>query len=61
MALLDGIIVRIGLATFLGRACSFGIYGFWYGNALSSFVPFFIGGAYYLSGRWRTRNDILNR
>ena len=61
VALLDGIIVRIGLATFLGRACGFGIYGFWYGNALSSFVPFFIGGVYYLSGRWRTRNDILNR
>ena len=60
VALLDGILVRIGLAVFLGRVCGFGIYGYWYGSALSSFVPFFIGGAYYLSGRWRTRKHILN-
>lgn len=39
VALLDGIIVRIGLSMILGRVCGFGIYGFWYGNALSSFIP----------------------
>ncbi|MDO4355368.1 MAG: MATE family efflux transporter [Clostridia bacterium] len=61
VALLDGIVVRIGLAVVLGRVCGFGVYGFWYGSALSSFVPFFIGGVYYLSGRWRTREYILNR
>lgn len=61
VALLDGTIVRIGLSMILGRVCGFGIYGFWYGNALSSFILFFIGGAYYLSGRWRTHNYILNR
>ena len=31
-----------------------GIRGFWYGNALSGLVPFLIGTAYLLSGRWKT-------
>lgn len=53
IALLDGIVVRIGLAYVLGKALNFGVWGFWYGNALSSFMPFLIGMPYYLSGKWR--------
>lgn len=53
VALLDGIFVRIGLTLVLGVACGFGIYGFWYGSALSSYMPFLIGGIYFLTGRWR--------
>ena len=30
-----------------------GIRGFWYGNALSGLVPFLIGTAYLISGRWK--------
>lgn len=59
VALLDGLLVRIGLAYVLGAVLDFGIYGFWYGNALSSFVPFLIGGAYFLSGKWKTRRHII--
>lgn len=58
VALLDGIIIRIGLALFLGVTCGMGIYGFWYGNAISGFVPFFIGGAYFLQGGWKRHNAI---
>lgn len=61
VALLDGIILRIGMSLVLGLALDLGIYGFWYGNALSSFTPFFVGGVYFLSGRWRTRKHILNQ
>ena len=61
VALLDGIILRIGFSLVLGVVCGFGIFGFWYGNAISSFTPFFVGGVYFLSGRWRTRKHILNR
>jgi putative MATE family efflux protein len=55
VALLDGIVCRIGLALLLGVVFSMGIKGFWYGNALSGLVPFFIGGAYLLSGKWKER------
>ncbi|MDD3251075.1 MAG: MATE family efflux transporter [Lachnospiraceae bacterium] len=58
VALLDGIFVRIGLALFLGLTCGMGVYGFWYGHAISGFVPFFIGGAYYLSGTWKHNRAI---
>ena len=54
IALLDGIIVRIGLALILGVFLGMGIRGFWYGNAFAGFVPFLIGGVYYLTGKWKT-------
>ena len=54
VALLDGIFTRIGLSLLLGMTLGMGIRGFWYGNALSGLVPFLIGTAYLLSGRWKT-------
>ena len=54
IALLDGVIVRIGLALILGVYLGMGIRGFWYGNAFAGFVPFLIGGVYYLTGKWKT-------
>ncbi|MBQ9412840.1 MAG: MATE family efflux transporter [Oscillospiraceae bacterium] len=54
VALLDGIAARIGLALLLGLTLGMGILGFWYGNAFAGTVPFFIGGTYLLSGRWKT-------
>jgi Na+-driven multidrug efflux pump len=39
----------------LGVALQWGIKGFWYGNAFSGTVPFFIGSAYLLSGAWKSR------
>ncbi len=55
IAVLDGIVIRIGFAYFLGVICQFGIQGFWYGNALSSFTPFIVGLPYYLSGKWKEK------
>ena len=55
VALLDGIACRIGLALLLGVVLNWGIFGFWYGNAVSGLVPFLIGGSYLLSGRWKNR------
>lgn len=52
VALLDGIVCRIGLSLVLGTVCNMGIRGFWYGNALSGLVPFLIGSVYLLSGKW---------
>ena len=53
VAMLDGIICRIGLALLLGVTLGWGIRGFWYGNALAGLVPFLIGGGYQASGLWK--------
>ena len=58
VGLLDGVICRIGLALLLGLALNMGIMGFWLGNAFAGYMPFFIGGVYFLTGKWKTRKLI---
>lgn len=58
IGLIDGIIMRIGLALLMGLTFNMGVYGFWYGSSISGFVPFVIGGVYFISGRWK-RGDYL--
>ena len=55
VAILDGILCRIGLALLLGVALNWGIRGFWYGNAFAGLVPFCIGSVYLASGLWKKR------
>ncbi|MBQ1531021.1 MAG: MATE family efflux transporter [Solobacterium sp.] len=55
VALLDGIICRIGLALLFGVEMGMGIKGFWLGNAVSGLVPGLIGGTYLISGKWKLR------
>ena len=57
--ILDGIVVRIGLALLLGEVLGMGIYGYWYGAALAGYVPFLIGGVFLLSGKWKTRKHVV--
>jgi len=61
VALLDGIIVRIGLSFILGIGAGMGYRGYWYGTVTASFVPFMIGSVYYLSGKWKTRRYIIQK
>ena len=58
VALLDGIVGRIGLALLLGVYLNFGILGFWLGNAISGTIPMLIGGAYLISGAWKKRASV---
>lgn len=60
VAMLDGVIMRIGLSVIMGLTLYMGVYGFWYGNALASFTPFVVGGVYFISGKWRTRKYIIH-
>ena len=53
VAILDGMIARIGLAYLLGWVFALGPKGFWLGDALAGFMPLVIGGTYYLLGGWR--------
>lgn len=52
-AIFDGIIMRIGLALLFGLALNMKYYGFWLGDALAGFTPFFIGVVFYVSGKWK--------
>jgi Na+-driven multidrug efflux pump len=53
IALIDGVIARIGLAALLGFALGLDCFGFWMGDALAGFMPLMIGGTFFLSGRWK--------
>lgn len=61
VAVFDGIVGRIGLAIFLGVGCGMGIMGFWLGDALAGYIPFFIGGVYFWTGLWRKRKPLSSR
>lgn len=51
-AILDGIVMRIGLAFLFGIFFNMKHYGFWLGDALAGFTPFWIGLVFYLTGSW---------
>ena len=52
-AIMDGIVMRIGLALLFGLAMGMKAYGFWLGDAMAGFTPFFIGMVFYFSGKWK--------
>lgn len=52
-AILDGVVMRIGLSLLFGLALGLEYYGFWLGDAIAGFTPFFIGIAFYFSGVWK--------
>ena len=51
----------IGLALLLGITFNMGYLGFWLGDAIAGFTPFFIGGAFYLSGKWKTNKYVIKK
>ena len=53
VAIIDGVIARIGLAALLGFALHMDCLGFWMGDALAGFMTLVIGGVFYLSGKWK--------
>lgn len=52
-AILDGVILRIGLSLLFGLTFAMKHYGFWLGDALAGFTPFWIGVVFYFSGVWK--------
>lgn len=53
IAIIDGIISRIGIAAILGFSVGMGCLGFWYGDALAGFMPMVIGLIYFFCGWWK--------
>lgn len=60
VAIIDGMISRVGIAALLGFAMEMGCQGFWYGDALAGWMPFVIGMCYFLSGRWKRSRKAAN-
>ena len=52
-AIFDGIILRIGLSVLFGLVFKMEHIGFWLGDALAGYTPFFIGAVFMLSGKWK--------
>ena len=53
VAIIDGMISRVGIAALLGFVFRMDCQGFWFGDAIAGFVPIIIGMCYYLSGKWK--------
>lgn len=60
-AILDGLILRIGLAVLFGLVLDYRYVGFWLGDALAGFTPFWLGLVYYISGKWRTNQYVIKK
>ena len=60
-AILDGIVLRIGLALLFGLGLGMRHFGFWIGDALAGYTPFFIGIVFYFSGRWKAGRSAKNK
>ena len=52
-AILDGIVLRIGLALLFGLSFGMKHYGFWLGDAVAGFTPIFIAAYLYIKGSWK--------
>ncbi len=57
VAIIDGMIARISLAYIMGWKLEMGPQGFWLGDAIAGFMPFVIGGCFFLSNRWKKLED----
>ena len=53
VAILDGIVLRIGLSLLFGLYLDMKYFGFWLGDALAGFTPMFIGAVFYYKGNWK--------
>lgn len=58
-AILDGLVLRVGLAVLLGLGFHMRYVGFWLGDAIAGFTPLWIGAIYFLSGRWKNSKYII--
>ena len=59
MGIMDGVVVRIGLAVLMGKVLGMGVHGYWYGSAIAGYMFFIVVFPYFLSGRWKQRKTVV--
>ena len=60
IALLDGVVVRIGLCILFAGPLDMGVWGYFWGNALAGYVSTIMGSYYYFSGAWKKRKLMVS-
>ena len=55
IAIMDGVIARIGLSILFANVLDIGPAAYWWGSALAGFVSVSWGWLYFFSGRWKNR------
>ena len=60
VAILDGVVGRLGFSYLFGFTMGLNYFGFWLGSAIAGAVPFVIGIIYYLSGTWKKKSALLS-
>lgn len=61
IAMLDGVIVRIGLCILMAGPMDMGVWGYFWGNALAGYVSTIMGNYYYFSGAWKKRKLMVSK
>ena len=61
IALLDGIVFRIGLSYLLGFTFGMSVKGFWLGDGFAGWVPMFVAFGFLASGKWKTDRLVHNK
>lgn len=59
IAVMDGVVARIGLSILLARLFDIGPAAYWWGSALAGFVSVIWGWLYYFSGKWHSRKLLV--
>ena len=54
IALLDGIVFRIGLSYLLGFTFNMSVKGFWLGDGFAGWVPMFVAFVFLATGKWKS-------
>ena len=60
-AILDGIVLRIGLSLLFGLVLDMTYVGFWLGDALAGFTPMVVGITFYFTGNWKDEPKVKKK
>ncbi len=61
IALLDGVVVRIGLCVLMAGPLNMGVWGYFWGNALAGYISTILGNLYYFTGAWKNRKLMVHQ
>ena len=60
IAVADGVVARIGLGLLLANTLGMGLHGYWWGNALATYISVIASWIYYFSGSWKNRQLLVD-